>query len=338
MRDATDLHPDVASGWCGVRMRERALVPVSYRPSSRIRTLGGSLRVDLVTVEVAEHFERRGVPYLLLKGPSIATWLYEPGERGYGDSDFLVPPDQVDRASRILSEVGFRPPVDGGWNSEVADGAWTRPQTGSAIDLHARIWGPRASPELVWREALRTAEIFTVLDCALLVMSIPARALHIAMHAAQHVALPKQVREDLARVVRRDDVDWSAVADLAERWDAQAALAAGLSLDPKGVEVLRSLDLGSATDLEVSLRLQDAPALAVHLAEVRRRRGNHAPVKSLLRRLFPSAEYMRKRYALPANGRLRLAIAYLERCRDAFIQAGPAVLSLVKAAVQQRPR
>ena len=53
---------------------------------ARLAATGERLRIDAATAEVEERFELAGVHALLLKGPTIARWLYEDGaERSYLD-------------------------------------------------------------------------------------------------------------------------------------------------------------------------------------------------------------------------------------------------------------
>ncbi|MDX6664460.1 MAG: putative nucleotidyltransferase, partial [Solirubrobacteraceae bacterium] len=50
-----------------------------------------ALVVDRATAEAAGAMSAAGVPVVLLKGPAIAQWLYDPCEqRGYSDADLLV--------------------------------------------------------------------------------------------------------------------------------------------------------------------------------------------------------------------------------------------------------
>jgi hypothetical protein len=48
-----------------------------------------------------------GVPAILLKGPSVARWLYPAGGRAYADSDLLVPASEFSRAEKVLRSLGF---------------------------------------------------------------------------------------------------------------------------------------------------------------------------------------------------------------------------------------
>ena len=60
--------------------------------SSAVRTAALAVRVDRVTAEVVTAMREAGIRSLL-KGPSIATWLYgDGGARPYDDSDLLVAP------------------------------------------------------------------------------------------------------------------------------------------------------------------------------------------------------------------------------------------------------
>src|SRR5436309_3618105 len=69
-----------------------------------------ALRVDQVTAEVVRAFRVAEVPSILLKGPSIAGWLYADGSpRSYIDSDLLVRPDRHSRAEKILEDLRFTP-------------------------------------------------------------------------------------------------------------------------------------------------------------------------------------------------------------------------------------
>jgi hypothetical protein len=303
----------------------------SFVPQPGVRTVGTNLRVDLVTVEVSARFEKEGIPHLLLKGPSIASWLYEPGDRGYGDSDLLVPPDRIDEAFQTLHSMGFQAPAEGGWNAEVADGAWSRPNAGPAVDLHRRIFGTHVSPQIVWDEAYRTSSSVKVLGREVSTLGITARSLHIALHAAQHASgSVLQVREDLKRALRNKEVDWVKVLELADRWAATDAFGAGLCLLPDGEALAGSLELRRVGDIETRLRLRGAPPLARHVAEIGRLEGVAYTLRSAFRRLFPKVPYMRKRYGLATDSRIAVVFAYFRRTRSAVEQTRPSISELLR--------
>src|SRR5688572_28883539 len=81
-----------------------------------IRTLRAamatSLTMDGATVEAVEALEGAGVRALLLKGPALASLLYDAGEeRIWDDADLLVAPADRDRALGVLASLGFRPRI-----------------------------------------------------------------------------------------------------------------------------------------------------------------------------------------------------------------------------------
>jgi hypothetical protein len=301
-------------------------------PSPRLKTAAANLRVDLVTREVAEAFDECGIPHLLLKGPSVACWLYGPGERAYVDSDLLVAPERYGDASQVLLSLGFRPPPDGGWATESADGSWLRGSGEPAVDFHRRIWGPRAQPRRVWDDAYAEKVFVCVLGRDIPTLGITARALHVLMHAVQHGGRSEQALEDLRRVVRSSEVDWVKVSGLAVSWDATSAFFAGLSLIRDDAAALGLAVPSLPDDLEVQARLHELPALAHHIAKVRARNGLLPQLATALRRLFPGAAYMRKRYA--TRGVVSLSLAYGRRVIELFRQAR----TVVPYMISRRPR
>src|SRR4051812_48305257 len=61
------------------------------------------------------------IPHLFIKGPSVADWLYQPGERIFVDVDVLVPPDDLQRALGALQGLGYADTIHGTVSGEAAD-------------------------------------------------------------------------------------------------------------------------------------------------------------------------------------------------------------------------
>ena len=58
---------------------------------------------------IADAFNDRGLRWLVMKGPVLASRLYDqPGDRTYGDIDFLVHPEDYGPAIEILEGFGYR--------------------------------------------------------------------------------------------------------------------------------------------------------------------------------------------------------------------------------------
>jgi hypothetical protein len=106
-----------------------------------------ALYVDRVTGEVVAALNDAGIAAILLKGPSIARWLYPAGGRMYRDTDLLVPPSQFLDAASVLRSLGFTEQLEDFHPSErtqAVEYLFTRapgpgPRPGGGVDLHRNI-------------------------------------------------------------------------------------------------------------------------------------------------------------------------------------------------------
>src|SRR5215211_5077419 len=125
-----------------------------------LRATALGLAVDTVTAEVVTAMRNAGLRPLLLKGPSVALWLYgDDVPRPYGDSDLLLSPESQRAAQDVLRALGFRPlgyPVP--WESQ----AWMRRSDQAAVDLHRSLIGAAAAPARVWEELATDTETLPV--------------------------------------------------------------------------------------------------------------------------------------------------------------------------------
>ncbi len=291
-------------------------------PSSDTFLAAWTLLVDRLTAELAEAFAQRGVPSILLKGPSFARWLYPDGAvRSYGDCDLLVPPDRISAAQAVLRELGFRDTSAPLAHPRLESHGWAR--NDDSVDLHSTLIGIRASPQVVWDTLSAMIETQQVGGADVHVLTPPARALHVALHAAQHGPDERQPLEDLRRAIDLVPGDmWFEVAALAERLEATEAFATGLRLIPSGTAVASRLGLASAASTDATLRLEPVPlALAFdHLASTP---GLKARLAIVLRELFPTAAFMRWWSPLARRGPVGLLAAYCWRPLWLLARVGP---------------
>jgi hypothetical protein len=211
--------------------------------------LAHSLRVDAVTEEVVGALRDAGVEPVLLKGPVLASRLYAPGERPYGDCDLLVAPRDHAAAEAVLGRLGFvrvLRPWDGPGRPE-HDAPWER-EGSPPVDLHRMLPGVHGvSPEQLHRRLrphLRTAEV----PFAVTALDDPALALLVGLHAAHHRDHPPVLRArpiaDLERALQRIPLGtWCAAAALARRLRASAQLARGLHTVAGGADLAVALGL-----------------------------------------------------------------------------------------------
>jgi hypothetical protein len=296
------------------------------------------LHVDSVTAEVVTAMRAAGIRTLVLKGPSIAAWLYGDGAaRPYIDSDLLVASGSYRQAGDLLRGLGFRP-LEYSWHRDSQ--SWRRHSDASSVDLHRSLVGALAPPDTVWRELAVRTDTLRVGGIEVEVLGIPARALHVALHAAQHGVDVPHPLEDLARALGLGDEHvWREAADLARRIEALPAFAAGLRLDAEGVRVANRLGLPAKRPPKVALSAGRKIPVAIALESLASERSVRARTRLVLGALVPSPLYMRHWSAMhmtrwPAalrRGRPGLGMAYLWRPIWILLRLPKAIAALRRA-------
>lgn len=213
--------------------------------SRRTHEAGVLLPVDLATAEVVSLFDAAGIRSILLKGPSFRTWLYPQGGRLYSDTDLLVAPDRAPDARAALASAGFEP-VE---REMVFDDpkhalAWGRPRDGASVDLHVTIKGTGVPPDEVWRVLAGRTERMEVRGRSVEVLDVPARLLHVVLHAAQHGESRPPTLEDLRRAAHTvEDAEWVRALELSRELGALEAFRRGLAVSADGEAVAERLGL-----------------------------------------------------------------------------------------------
>jgi hypothetical protein len=302
------------------------------------------LKVDSVTAEVVSAMRNIGVRTLVLKGPAVAAWLYRDGAvRTYSDSDLLVAPRSYRQARDLLWGLGFRP-IGYSWHRDSQ--AWRRHSDATSVDLHRSLIGALAPPDAVWGEIAAATDTLRVGGIEVEVLSIPARALHVGLHAAQHGVDVPHPLEDLARALRvGDEHVWREAADLARRIGALPAFAAGLRVDPEGVRLAERLRLPAERPPAVALSAGRRIPVANALESLASERSLRARARLALRALVPSPLYMRHWSAMhmtrwPAaatRGPLTLGLAYVWRPIWILLRLPKAIIALRRARRDQAP-
>jgi hypothetical protein len=230
----------------------------SQRISAALVVATRTLRVDRVTTEVVTALGAADVPTILLKGPSIARWLYPDGGRTYVDVDLLVPSDRFERAGGVLEGLGFKARLEGFNPTELAlfhsnrrldpqetqvevtylrERARGRGSTGrhaDNVDLHRTLPGMAVDDSAVWDALSGHTELLEFADQTVQVLDRTALALHIALHAAQHGGA-SHTTEDLRRALDvLTEAEWVGVAALATRLAVAELVSVGLAIDPRG--------------------------------------------------------------------------------------------------------
>jgi hypothetical protein len=298
----------------------RAEDDTNSSPAQEILDAAQNLAVDQVTREVVGALDTAGVRSILLKGPTFTSFLYrDGGSRPYADVDLLIAPATAHAARRVLDELGFRPLFD---SSEYFVRAL------DAVDLHCSLKGMDAREEVLWETLSVTAVPHEVAGAQVVALSIPARALQVALHAAQHGPDWETPMEDLRRALGMLPLaTWESAAALADELVATEAFATGLRLLPDGETLAEQLQLPTDVSFRTHLRAKSPPPLALGLEEMFGVEGFRARVRFVARKLFPSRSYMQVVSPIAGRGRFGLALAYGRRLVWLCVRAGPAILA-----------
>ena len=268
-----------------------------------------SLSLDVAAAEVVSALRNASIRSILLRGPALALWLYQGGTRFYSDVDLLVAPDDFKRAERVLVGLGFAraaisPPAG---HAQLL----SRSRDSAAVDLHRAIVGIGVPENEAWSVLAACTEAMTVGGVDVEVLRPHARAMVVAIHAAQHGVGKPQPLEDLSRVLGRfTSEDWRATSDLAERCNAAEAFAAGLRLLPSGEVLAAQLGLSVTTSVETILRARTAPDMSLAFEQLAKTHGLLEKIKLTSRKALPEAAFMRAWTPLARRGRAGLVAAY----------------------------
>src|SRR3954447_23402975 len=295
---------------------------------------GLSLASDALPAELAARMRAARIRGIVLKGPSLRRWLYgdEP-VRFSVDVDLLVDPATFDAIDPVMAAAGW---TYLGVNAIGADRdhnrTWQHGREGPMLELHRTIAGIRAEPAAVWRVLSARTTSLELHDGEVEVLDVPARAMHVALHAAQHGVAHERTAEDLRRALQAASAqDWAQAAGRARELDAPPAFAAGLRRVPEGRELAARLGLGEEMPADVAWRVASAPPMTDGLGVLAGAPGVRAKLRFVPRHLVPPAGYMRVWLPIARRNRAGLALAYLYRPLWLLKGIGPAVLARRRA-------
>lgn len=277
---------------------------------------GQNLKVDLLIGELFRRFTRQ-LPVLLLKGPSIATWLYaDPSERVYNDCDLLIHPDAYVQISTSLSELGFakRSGAVGVSDRPIHAENWVRSMDGAVVDLHTALIGIHLPADQAFDMLSSRSELMLVRDVPVPILDPAGRTFLIGLHAAQHGSELGKALADLELALEKVPVPvWREAARLAASLEAVDAFASGLRLVQAGVARAAELELPADADAEAILRASTAPHLSLGFEWLSRVPGLRPKILFVLTKLFPPPAYMRAVSGREDAGPAALGRMYLER-------------------------
>lgn len=287
--------------------------------SERLGQVYSTLLADTVTARTVTELRAAGIPVLLLKGPSLARWLYGDGAfRPYADTDLLVPASREAQAMEVLGSLGF---VDLKAGVPLADLPLDHARTlvhrlpsgvQEVVDLHTTLPQALTARARAFDVLQPGAEVLEVAGASVPVLGPAGRALTVVLHAA-HDAQVKPL-EDLRRAVAQVPLPvWRVAGELAEQLGVVPVLAHGLRLTPDGAALAEQL-FGPQHDLpQLHLPgpgespLSDGVRRLLMLPTVRERLGLVA------REVVPSPTFVRWWWAQRSDVRPPLPVLYVRR-------------------------
>ena len=242
-----------------------------------------------------DSFDRAGVHAIMLKGPSIARWLYTDGtERPYFDCDLLVAPVEFDAAGRALRSLGYEPMLDrwglpAWWYGHAVP--WTHPGGRVGVDLHRTLIGVGDRPRRPLGGCSRRIRTRSSSPGASCPVSASPRG-----RCTSRFTPPSTARAPSRRSISSgpwrigDDELWLGAAVVAAQLDATAAFVAGLRLAPAGARLATRLALPDVRSVTTELRASTPPPLALGFEQLARARTMRARAEIVWRNLAPEPE------------------------------------------------
>jgi hypothetical protein len=303
-------------------------VPSAARGAIRV------LSLDAAAADLVRQFRARDVPSLLLKGPVLASWLYDGSAmRTYVDIDVLVPPAALERAQACLGALGFgRLPLDAIRDDWPRHALVFRRADGITVDLHQTLMGVGVSPDLLWSLLWSGREPMVLCGVTVDAIGVDARTLLVALHAAKDGGRVRKVSVDLERAIERvPDDGWRRALEMARQLDATATFAGGLRRVPAGEVLADRLGLPERATVDLVLRQHGAPPLATGLDWLVTSPGFRGKPTLIVRKLFPPPSFLRDWSPLARRGWAGLAAAYVWRPLWALGRSVPAVVAVARA-------
>jgi hypothetical protein len=258
----------------------------------------------------------------------LVALLYDPDEpRPYSDIDLLVRDTDLARAAEVLRSLGYRERAERE-PSRVVEHArvWVRASDRMYVDLHRTLGGIDRSDVNPWEVLAANTDSMSVAGVEAEILSVPARALHVALHAAVSGTAAAKPTIDLSRALERLPPEtWKAAAALAERLGAEVTFATGLRMQPAGARLCAELGLASDTSVETLMLADGAPYASWTVSRLATTPGIKARLRIAASRLIPRPDFMRVWYPLARRGTAGLMLAYVQRLAWLVKTMGPAL-------------
>lgn len=274
-----------------------------------------TLLLDAVAAQATALLKEHEVPAILLKGRVTASWLYPGGMRNYRDVDLLINPTQRDLALEVLATIGYRHWLEGADEAEYGPNETELiGPTGVCIDLHHTLLGVAGPSTRCWEVLSRRTETMPVGGRVVTVLAPEARALNLALHAAQNGPADTKAITDLELALAQLPYGmWQEAERIARSIDATEAFSAGLRVIESGRRVACRLQLAPPRDVSLVLRTRSAPPEALQIQKLVEADSMRSRFRLIGRKLWPTSVYMQGRVPAARSSKRALLAARLRR-------------------------
>jgi hypothetical protein len=186
--------------------------------SAQEESLRRSLWFTAELSRIMQHLERRQLRAVPFKGPVLARTLYrDPGLRSYSDLDFLISPDDFERARQALAEIGYHPATD---LTPAVERFWLRKGyersfDGAAgkhlVELQWALLSYFYAVDLDVNDLLARSERIDIGSCEVPCLSPNDLLLVLCLHAAKHLWTRLIWLSDIAETLRTQTIDYEVV-------------------------------------------------------------------------------------------------------------------------------
>jgi hypothetical protein len=327
------------------------LIPVDARNKLResyrnCATMNTSLFFD--ALKVLKFLADNQLPVIALKGLSLAKNIYgDIALRPMSDIDLLVKEEDMVRAGRILLALGYKPYFTA-WESTLKiDRHWPHftNKSGAIIELHWNIVDSDSPIKVDLDGLWKRACLIKIDNVEVRVLSPEDLLLHLCIHACSHLQCGIDLIPfcDMAGLIKTsgDKIDWQIVIKRATRWGGQKGvyLMFLLVLELQGVappdtimseikpDDYQSVFFDEALEQILDFRpdilshivcrkvCRSGLVLAItigQLSKIKKVKGIKGKVLALLKKAFPSREYLAYLYPVSVSSP-KIYLCYLFR-------------------------
>jgi hypothetical protein len=230
-----------------------------------VRNARHAMRLVARLATLVKLFEQEGIAVLPLKGPVLALQVF--GDlvlRHAGDLDLLVSPGNVKRATKLLSQAGFRS------EDSAANMSPRQHRTFMEIRCHSTHYHPLSGliVELHWNwfhnpylfplrvsDALNDAQNLTIGNEKIPALRIETTLLYLCCHGAKHAWYRLFWLCDVAHLLQQtQSTDWERLLNIAKNLGIQRVLAQGI--------VLSNLLFGGSLPAPIRIFAENEPAVS----------------------------------------------------------------------------